>query len=118
MMLGLIITVFSKVFSITYKWLDHYLLANILNFTKGFEFAIIITAAILFLLINLILTLKYLKKLPRYYTIEIVDVCGNKTTVEGLRLTFATYDAAESYARFYNEIYNEQYKFKVMGLKE
>jgi hypothetical protein len=80
--------------------------------------AIIIIAVISFLLFNLFLTMKYLRKLPKHYTIEIVDTYGNKTTVEGLRVLFATYDAAESYARFYQDIYKDQYKFRVTGLKE
>ena len=52
------------------------------------------------------------------YVIEIVDIYGKKATVGDLKVVFRTYDAAESYARFYREIYNEQYKFKVVGLKE
>lgn len=116
--LDFIITIFAKVFTSTYKWLDHYFIAYILNFTKGFEFAIIITAAILFLLINVFLTIKYLRKLPKCYIIEIVDMSGKITTLDGLRVNFATYDAAESYARFYNEMYREHYKFKVIGLPE
>jgi hypothetical protein len=103
MMFELVITLFAKVFGIVYKWLDH---------------AIIIIAAILFLLFNVFLIIKHLKKLPKYYVIEIVDIYGNKTTVESLRLIFTTYDAAESYARFYQDIYKEQYKFRVTGLEE
>jgi hypothetical protein len=118
MILDFVITIFAKVFTSTYKWLDHYFIAYILNFTKGFEFAIIILAAILFLLINVFLTIKYLRKLPKCYIIEIVDMSGKVTTLDGLRVNFATYVAAESYARFYNEMYREYYKFKVIGLQE
>ena len=118
MILGFVITIFSKVFTSTYKWLDHYFIAYISNFTKGFEFGIIIIAAILFLLINIFLTIKYLRKLPKCYIIEIVDMSGNIATLDGLRVKFATYEAAESYARFYNELYREHYKFKVIGLQE
>jgi hypothetical protein len=35
-----------------------------------------------------------------------------------LRQIFSTYDAAESYARFYQDIYKDQYKFRVSGIKE
>ena len=118
MMFEFVITLFAKVFGITYKWLDHHLVAYLLNLAKGFELVIIIIAAILFLLFNVFLIIRYLKKLPKYYLIEIVDVYGNKTTVESLRLIFATYDAAESYARFYQDIYKDQYKSRVTGLKE
>ena len=117
MIFELIITIFAKIFAITYKWLDHHLIVYILNFVKGFESVIIVIAIISFLMYNVYLTLRYLKKLPKYYIIQIVDQLGNKTTVEGLRLIFATYDAAESYARFYQDIYKDQYKFRVTGLK-
>src|SRR5919197_2267641 len=117
MLLELIITIFVKVFAITSKWLHDNLVANLLNLAKGFELVIIITAVISFLLLNLFLTIRYLRKLPKYYAIEILDLYGNKTAVEGLSVIFKTYDAAESYARFYQDIYNDQYKFKVTGLK-
>jgi hypothetical protein len=118
MLLELVIVIFIKVFIITYKWLHDHLVVYLVNFAKGFELAIIIIIVISFLLFNLFLTIRYLRKLPKYYAIEIVDTYGNKTAVEGLRLIFATYDAAESYARFYQDIYKDQYKFRVSGIKE
>ena len=118
MIFNFIITIIVKAFGIVYRWLDQYLIAYLLNFVKGFEFAIIIMSMILFLLISVFLTIRHLKKLPKYYIIEIVDAYGKKTTIDDLRLIFATYDAAESYARFYRDIYKEQYKFRVIGLKE
>jgi len=118
MIFEFIITIFAKIFAITYKWLDHHLIVYILNFVKGFESVIIVIAIISFLMYNVYLTLRYLKKLPKYYIIQIVDPLGNKTTIEGLRLIFTTYDAAESYARFYQGIYKDQYKFRVTGLKK
>jgi hypothetical protein len=114
----LLITIFAKVFGIAYRWLQDYLVINLVNFAKGFEMAIIVIAVISFLLFNLFLTIRYLKKLPKYYAIEIVDVYGNKTAIEGLRLVFTTHDAAKSYAIFYQDIYKDQYKFQVTGLKE
>jgi hypothetical protein len=114
----LLITIFAKVFGIVYRWLHDYLVINIVNLAKGFEMAIIVIAVISFLLYNLFLTIKYLRKLPKYYAIEVVDTYGNKTVVEGLRVLFATYDAAESYARFYQDIYKGQCKFRVSGIKE
>ncbi|MFL6338187.1 MAG: hypothetical protein ACJ718_03615, partial [Nitrososphaeraceae archaeon] len=113
----LLITIFAKVFGIIYKWLHDYLVINLVNFAKGFEIAIIVIAVISFLLFNLFLTIKYLKKLPKYYTVEIIDVYGNKTAIEGLRQIFATHDAAKSYALFYQDIYKDQYKFTVTGIK-
>jgi hypothetical protein len=117
MLLEFIIAIFVKGFTITSRWLHDNLAANLLNLAKGLELVIIITAVISFLLLNLFLTIRHLRKLPKYYAIEILDIYGNKTAVEGLRVIFKTYDAAESYARFYQDIYNDQYKFKVTGLK-
>jgi len=71
-----------------------------------------------FLLFNLLLTIRYIKKLPNYYVIEIVDAYGNKVAIEGLRLLFATYDAAKSYSLFYQDIYKDQYRFRVTGVRE
>src|ERR1051325_10421173 len=112
----LLITIFAKVFGIVYRWLHDYLVINIVNLAKGFEMAIIIITVISFLLFNIFLTIKYLKKLPSYYVIEIIDVYGNKTAVEGLRQIFATHDAAKSYALFYQDIYNDQYRFMITGI--
>jgi hypothetical protein len=118
MLFNFIITIFVRIFGIIYKWLDEYLIIHLVNFAKGFEFAIVIVAAIIFLLISLFLTIRYLKQLPNYYIIEIADIYGRKSTVEDLKVVFRSCDAAESYARFYREIYKEQYKFRVVGLKE
>jgi hypothetical protein len=35
-----------------------------------------------------------------------------------LRQTFATHDVAKSYALFYQDIYKDQYQFRVTGIKE
>ena len=87
-----IITIFVRTFSIIYKWLDQYIIIYLVNFAKSFEFAIIIIAAIIFLLISLFLTIRYLKQLPKYYVIEIADIYGKKGTVEDLKVVFRTYD--------------------------
>ncbi|HZA06569.1 MAG TPA: hypothetical protein VE619_02590 [Nitrososphaeraceae archaeon] len=116
MFFNFIITMIVRTFGTICKWLDQYLILYLVNFAKSFEFAIVIIAAIIFLLISVFLTIRYLKQLPKYYLIEIADIYGKKATVEDLRVVFRTYDAAESYARFYREIYKEQYKFRVVGL--
>jgi Na+/alanine symporter len=116
MILNVIISTADKVMSIAFRWLDQNLVANFLNFVKGFEFAIIIMMAILFLLVSVYITMRQYKRLPKSYHIVVYDVFGKETVIDGLRQTFATHDAAESYARFYSEIYpGEQYKFKVIG---
>jgi len=116
MMFGLIVSLFVRIFDIVYRWLDQNVIVNVLNFIKGFEQGIIIISAILFLLITIYVTVKHIKKLPQSYIIEITDIYDKKTAIDGLRLIFATYDAAESYARFYHNIFGEQYKFRVIGI--
>lgn len=116
MMFGLIVSLFVRIFDIVYRWLDQNVIVNVLNFIKGFEQGIIIISAIFFLLITIYVTVKHIKKLPQSYIIEITDIYNKKTAIDGLRLIFATYDAAESYARFYRNIFGEQYKFRVIGI--
>jgi hypothetical protein len=103
------------VFNLVYTCLNQNLIIHVINFVKGFESAIIVIAAILFLLISIAITVRNVKKLPNSYVIEIFDLYGKKTSIDSLRQVFATYDAAESYARFYCETYKEQYKFRVVG---
>ena len=43
---------------------------------------------------------------------------GKITTLDGLRVNFATYDAAESYARSYSVTYCGQYRFRVVGVED
>jgi hypothetical protein len=103
------------IFNIAYTCLNQNVITHVINFVRGFESAIIVIAAILFLLISIAITLRNVKKLPKSYVVEILDLYGKKASIDSLRQVFATYDAAESYARFYREIYGKQYKFKVVG---
>jgi hypothetical protein len=116
MLFELLITLFAKVFGVAYRWLHDYVVIYLVNFARGFEMAIIVIVVISFLLFNLFLTIRYLRKLPKYYVIEVVDAYGNKVAIEGLRLLFATYDAAKSYSLFYQDIYKDQYKFRINGV--
>lgn len=118
MLLDFLISIFVKIFDNTYRWLDDIMFTSFFNFLKTFEYAIIICCAVAFLLVTVVLMLRQARKLPKSYIVEVADIYGQKTTPEGLRLIFTTYDAAESYARFYRDIYAEQYKFLVVGLKE
>ncbi len=117
MILGIIISAADKISSITFRWLDQNLATNFLNFVKGFEFAIIVMVAIFFLLVSVHIMIRQYKRLPKSYSIVIYDdVLGRKIDIDGIRQTFATYDAAESYARWYTEMYGSQhYKFRVTG---
>jgi hypothetical protein len=109
---------FERLFSDSYKVLDQYLISNFFAFIKGFEFAIIMTITVIFLLITVAIAIRELKRLPKSYFIEVFDIDGRRTTVDDLRQMFSTYEAAESYARFYRKMYDRQYTFKVIGSRE
>ena len=110
-----LIAVFEKLLAHSYKAFDQYLISNVLAFAKGFELAITLTTAAIFLLIAVGVAIRQAKRLPKSYVIEIIDVDGRRALVDGLRRTFSTYDAAESYARLYQQTYDRQYRFKVVG---
>ena len=116
MILQFLISTADKVLNVSFRWLDQNLIANFLSVVKGFEFAIIIMMAIFFLLVSVHIMMRHYKRPPKSYRIIVYDVFGKKTVIDGLRQTFATHDAAESYARLYSEMYErQQYKFKVTG---
>jgi hypothetical protein len=116
MILNIIISTADKVLNVSFRWLDQNLASNFLSFIKGFEFAIIVMVAIFFLLVSAHIMMRQYKKLPKSYQIVVYDVFGRETVIDGIRQTFATHDAAESYARLYCEMYGrQQYKFKVIG---
>jgi hypothetical protein len=118
MIFNIIMSLFGRLFADSYKVLDQYLVSNFLAFIKGFEIAIFMTIAIIFLLITVAMAIRQLKRLPKSYFMEVVDLDGRKTTVDDLRQIFSTYEAAESYARFYRKMYDRQYTFKVIGRRE
>lgn len=116
MTLNIIISAADKALGIAFRWLDQSLIPNLSNFAKGLELAIIVMVAICFLLVSVYIMMRQYKRLPKSYRIVVYDVFGRETVIDGLRQTFATHDAAESYARLYSEMYErQQYKFKVTG---
>ncbi len=116
MMLNIIISTADKALTIAFRWLDQNLISNLLSFVRGFELAIILLVGIFFLLVSVYIMMRQYKRLPKSYRIVVYDVFGRETVIDGLRQTFATHDAAESYARLYSEVYEKQhYKFKVIG---
>ena len=117
MILNIIISATEKALTMAFRWLDQNLISNFLSFVKGFEFAIIVMMAIFFLLVSVYIMMRQYKRLPKSYRIVVYDVFGRETVIDGLRQTFATHDAAESYARLYSEMYErQQYKFRVIGI--
>jgi hypothetical protein len=118
MIFDVIVSLSGKIFNDSYRVLDQYLVTNFFAFIKGFEIAIFMTVAVIFLLITVGIAIRQLKRLPKSYFIVVFDIDGRKTTVDGLRQIFSTYEAAESYARFYRKMYDSQYTFKVIGSRE
>ena len=104
-------------FITAYKALDHGLISPLFGFAKGVEFVIVLGLAVAFFLLSILIALRQAKQLPTSYSIEVTDVYGQKIAMDGLRLGFRTYSAAESYARLYRETYDRQYQFKVLGVR-
>ena len=117
MSIATIAAIMMQSFGLMYTWLNSNIVSPFLAFTRGFEFAVIFIAAALFLAISVFVLLKQAKKLPKSYAIEIIDLCGERVSIDGVRQIFSTYDGAESYARFYRDHF-PQYKFTVVGVTQ
>jgi hypothetical protein len=90
-----------------------------MEFVNDLKHIVVLFAAIIFLLITVFITIRQVKRLPRSYTIQILDNDGERIILTDLRLHFRKYEVAESYARFYRDMYRqEQYKFRVIGIKK
>jgi apolipoprotein N-acyltransferase len=115
MFIETVLAIFTQSFGLTYAWLNDNLISPFIAFTRGFEFAVIFLAAALFFAISVFFLLRKAKKLPKSYMIEIVNVYGQMVSIDGVRQTFATHEAAESYARMYRSNFGNQYRFRVIG---
>lgn len=104
-----------KLLLLVSKWIEEYVINNVLEFVKGFEHVLMVLTVVAFFLIIIYMTMKQMKKLPKYYVIEIEDIYGNEAAVDGLRINFTTFTAAKSYAQFYTNLYGQQYKFRIVG---
>ena len=114
-MIDYVVIIAIKLLSFFSRWFEQNVINNFLEFVKGFEHVLIVLTVVAFFLIIIYMTMKQFKKLPRFYVIEVVDVYGKKTIVDGLRTNFTTFAAAKSYARFYSDLYGHQYKFRIVG---
>ncbi|MGA9152882.1 MAG: hypothetical protein WBZ36_20080 [Candidatus Nitrosopolaris sp.] len=63
------------------------------------------------------ITIRQAKRLPISFAIQILDNHGERVMLPDLRLHFRKYEA-ESYAQFYRDMYRQQYKFRVIGLRD
>jgi GDP-D-mannose dehydratase len=114
-MIDYVVTIIIRLLSFSSKWIEQNVINTVLEFVKSFEHLLMVLTVVAFFLIIIYMTMKQLKKLPKFYVIEIEDIYGNKTAVDGLRTNFTTYTAAKSYAHFYSNLYGEQYKFRIVG---
>jgi hypothetical protein len=110
-----IVIIAIKLLSFFSKWIEQNIINNFLEFVKGFEHVLIVLTVVAFFLIIIYMTMKQFKKLPKSYVIEVEDIYGKKTVVDGLRTNFTTFAAAKSYAHFYSGLYGDQYKFRIVG---
>jgi hypothetical protein len=113
-----IVSLFIKILDLSYKWLSENLLAHVLSFGKEFGAVLVFISAVVFLLITVYFILKQAKKLPNRYVLETYQKDGKRIVIPELRVSFATYQAAASYAEFYTKLYQEKYKFKLLGMKD
>jgi hypothetical protein len=65
------------------------------------------SAVAIFLLITVFVLIRRLKKLQKYYVIQIVDSFGRNIILEDLRVTL----------QFYEALYEVQYRFRVTQFK-
>jgi hypothetical protein len=101
-----------------YKWLSENLLAHVMTFGKEFGAIVVFISAVVFLLITVYFIMKQAKKLPGRYILETYDQDGKRTVIPELRIKYATYQVAASYAEYYTKLYEDKYKFKVLGIRE
>lgn len=106
------------VIAAAYTWLVQNIASPIAGFARDFQFAAICTITVVFITVSMFTMLRQARRLPQSYMIEIVDVYGQKVSIDGVRQAFRTYDAAESYARMYRQNFGPQYRFKVVGLAD
>jgi hypothetical protein len=113
MTVGSIFEIFVRLVGLAYRWFEQYVFNYFVNLGRGFEQVFAMIAVATFLLITVFLLIRRLKKLQKYYVIQIIDNFGRNIILEDLRLTFSRYDVAKSYLQFYEALYEGQYRFRV-----
>ena len=101
-----------------YKWFNENLLVHFMTFGKEFGAVVIFISAVAFLLITVYFIMKQAKKLPKHYVLEAHDQDDKLVVIPELRVAFATYQAAASYAEYYASLYKGEYRFKLIGVKD
>ena len=101
-----------------YKWFSDNLLVHFMTFGKEFGTVVVFISAVAFLLITMYLIIRQAKRLPKRYVLEAYNQDGKSIVIPELRVAFATYQAAASYAEFYARLYEGKFKFKLHGVKD
>jgi hypothetical protein len=101
-----------------YKWFNENLLVHFMTFGKEFGAVVIFISAVAFLLITVYFIMKQAKRLPKHYVLEVYDQDDKLVVIPELRVAFATYQAAASFAEFYARLYKGKYRFKLIGIKD
>jgi hypothetical protein len=113
-----IVSLLLKSMDPLYKWLSENLLAHIMTFGKEFGAVVVFICAVAFLLITVYFIMKQAKRLPKRYVLETFDQDGKRMVIPDLRIAFSTYQAAASYAEFYTKLYEDKFKFRLIGIKD
>ena len=73
-MIDYIVTIAIRLLSFSSKWIEQNVINNVLEFVKSFEHLLLVLTVVGFFLIIIYMTMKQLKKLPKFYVIEIEDI--------------------------------------------
>jgi hypothetical protein len=113
-----IVSLFFKSVEPVNRWFTENLFAHFMAFSREFGALVVFVSAVAFLLIAIYFVMKEARKLPKRYVLETFDQNGKNTVIPELRVTFATYQAAASYAVMYTKLYKYRYKFRLLGVKD
>jgi hypothetical protein len=108
----------TQLFGIAYAWLNNNLISPLISLGRGFEIAFIFLVSLVFFFVSLFVLMKQAKRLPKSYMIKITDVYGKETALDGLRQVFSTHEAAESFAKMYQDNFGSHIGYKVVGIKD
>ena len=65
-MIDYVVTIIIRLFSFSSKWIEQYVINTVLEFVKGFEHLLMVLTVVAFFLIIIYMTMKQLKKLPKF----------------------------------------------------
>jgi hypothetical protein len=113
-----IVSLLFKSIDFLYKWLSENLLSHVMTFSKEFGAVVVFVSAVVFLLITVYFVMKQARRLPRCYVLDTFELDGKRTVIPELRIAFSTYQAAASYAEFYSKLFEDKYRFRILGIND